>query len=134
MRMIQDTLTATAAQYHQRWQHYLHEQEVGRRSKHLTRSERAWCDGAVLQRMARVGLDRTSILATITAELRGDTCLRHPIIMVPNDEHDPTSDYVLLVDDRPGLPPEAQAQRMVNATQTFTQLAAPQDDAQAKAA
>jgi hypothetical protein len=112
-------VTATAAQYHQRWQQYLHEQDGGTRTTHLTPSERAWCDGAVLHRIARVGLDRTSILATITAELRGDICLHHMIIMVPNDAHDPTGDYVLLVDDRPHLPPEAQAQRMVDATHAF---------------
>ena len=132
--MIQDTLTATAAQYHQRWQHYLREQDAGTRTTNLTPSERAWCDGAVLQRIARVGLDRLSILTAIAAELQGDTCLQHVIIMVPNIEHDPTGDYVLLVDDRPHLPPEAQAQRVVQATHTFTQVTTWQDDALAEAA
>jgi hypothetical protein len=131
--MTQDTLTATAAQYHQRWQHYLREQEMGRRTRHLTRSERAWCAGAVMKRMARVGFDRASVLAIIAAELRGDTCLHHPIIMVPNVEHDTTGDYVLLVDDRPHLPPEAQAQRMVDAAHTFTQVTTQQDDSLADA-
>jgi hypothetical protein len=105
--MTQDTLTATAAQYHHRWQQYLHEQEIGRRSSHLTPRDRAWCDEAITERMARVGFDRASVLATIAAELRGDTCLQHPIIMVPNAEHDTTGDYMLLVNDRPPVPPAA---------------------------
>jgi hypothetical protein len=133
-RMTQDMLTATAAQYAQRWQHYVREQETGRRTRHLTRSDRAWCAGAVEERMARAARDRSTILTIIDAELRGDTCLHHPIIMVPNVEHDPTSDYVLLVDDRPALPPAAQAQRMVDAAHTFTQVAAPQADPLAEAA
>ncbi len=132
--MIHATLTATATQYHQCWQHELREQESGRRTDHLTRSERAWCDGAVMERIARVGFDRASVLATISTELRGDTYLHHMIIMVPNDEHDTTGDYVLLVDDRPPMPPEAQAQRMVDAAATFTQVAAPQADMLAEAA
>ncbi len=80
------------------------------------------------------GLDRTSLLATITAELRGDTCLHHMIIMVPNDEHDTTGDYVLLVDDRAPVPLEAQAQRIVDAAHTFTQVTTQQDDSLADAA
>ncbi len=67
--MTQDTLTATAAQYHHRWQQYLHEQEIGRRSSHLTPRDRAWCDEAITERMARVGFDRASVLATIAADV-----------------------------------------------------------------
>jgi len=78
--MTQDTLTATAAQYAQRWQHYLREQETGRRTRHLTPRERAWCDGAVKEQITRMERDRATVLTTITAELRGDTCLHHPII------------------------------------------------------
>jgi hypothetical protein len=66
--------------------------------------------------------------------LHGDTCLHHVIIMVPNVAQDMTGDYVLLVDDRPYLPPEAQAQRTVDAAHTFTQVSAPLADPLAEAA
>jgi hypothetical protein len=54
--------------------------------------------------------------------------------MVPNAAHDPTGEYVLLVDDRPHLPPEAQAQRLVDAAHTCTQLTTTQGDARAEVA
>lgn len=54
--------------------------------------------------------------------------------MVPNHEHDTTGDYVLLVDDRPPVPPAAQAQRMVDAAHTFTQVADTLADPLAEAA
>ncbi len=48
--------------------------------------------------------------------------------------HDTTGDDVLLVNDCALVQLEAHAQRMGDATQTFTQVTTPHDDSQAKAA
>lgn len=98
--MTKELLTTTVSQYDQHWTFYLIEQYSGHRTEQLSPTVRQWCDAAVVQRMARTAVDRSTVLQLIEQELRGETPDQQRHIMVPNQLAGTPGAYVIVVDDQ----------------------------------
>jgi hypothetical protein len=97
--MSQETMIATAQHYFQQWTWYLLEQYMGNQVEQLPATTWQWLDGAVTQRMARMGSDRRHVLHRIERELRGETPDQHRWVMIPDPPGDKTGRYALVIED-----------------------------------
>lgn len=123
--MYQEPITATARHYDQHWTAYLIEAYSGTRTDQLSPPVRQWMDAAVRQRIARTGVDRSTVLQTIEQELRGETPDQHRHIMLPNQLGDTTGDYVIVIDDQVQLLVNERGQRVWSVLQEPVEVPQP---------